>query len=328
METTEGTSLKSRILQFYLKEQKPFTKKRDINWTAIKTSAAAGVGSIVLVLLFMPAPKLETTEFSEKIDSNGIKIQSVAESNPTTDAWAQMQQSQANSGIAPRSLDYLSNSYGSTGGSGSDSKPDRSSSMILGRSGVDSKTQLSPGSKLKVRLNESLTLSTQAVPIIATVVSDLEHEGTIAIPKGSRIIGEMAFDESTERASVTFSSVQLPDGRARQISAIGMGTDGQYGIDGRISSAAFKNAIGQTLTRFIGAYADGSIQRGQLGASEGGHENGMKTAVAETAKDRAEAWAEDMKKEKKWIELRAGKVFTAIINQPFQFRDPGAFHGN
>lgn len=325
MEATESVSLVSKLAKLYLKEKKPFTKKRDINWSAIKVSIGASVGVVVLVLLLMPAPGTETTEFSEKIDSNGIKVQSFAESNPTTDAWSQLQQAQSNVGSAPRSLDYLSDGQG-FGGSGS--KANRNSSMIIGRGGVDSKTQLSPGTKVRVRLNETLTLSTQGVPVIAIVVSDVEHEGVVAIPRGSKVFGEMAFDESSDRASVTFRSVQLPDGRERQISAIGLGNDGQYGIDGKVKSEALKNTFGQTLTRFIGAYAEGSIQRGQLGASQGGHENGMKTALAETAKDRAEAWAEDLKKEKKWIEIQAGKEFTAIINQPFLFRDPGGFYGN
>lgn len=328
METNESPTLINKISKCYLKEQKPFTQKRDINWKALKISALSGIFIAVLILLLMPTSQPETTQFSEKVDSYGYKIQTVAESNPTADAWAQMQQSQLNSGVAPRTIDYLNGSAGSHTGLGSNSKPDRSSSMIIGRSGVDSKMQLSPGTKIKVRLNDSVTLSNESVPVIATVVSDVEYDNSIAIPSGAKVIGEISFDESSERASVTFRSLQMPDGRERSISAIALGNDGQYGIEGKVNSMAIKNTIGQTLTRFIGAYADGSIQRGQLGASQGGHETGMKTAVAETAKDRAEAWAEDLKKEKKWLEVKAGKEFILIINQPYQFRDPGSFYGS
>lgn len=328
METNESHTLINKISKFYLKEQKPFTQKRDINWRVLKISALSGIFIAVLILLLLPTSQSETTQFSEKVDSYGYKIQTIAESNPTADAWAQMQQSQLNSGVAPRTIDYLNGSVGNHPRVGSNSKPDRSSSMIIGRGGVDSKTQLSPGTKIKVRLNDSVTLSNESVPVIATVVSDVEYENSIAISSGAKVIGEISFDESSERASVTFRSLQLPDGRERSISAIALGNDGQYGIEGKVNSMAIKNTIGQTLTRFIGAYADGSIQRGQLGASQGGHENGMKTAVAETAKDRAEAWAENLKKEKKWLEVKAGKEFILIINQPYQFRDPGSFYGN
>lgn len=328
METNKGSTLIDRLSRFYLKEQKPFTQKRDIHWRALKISALSGILIAVLILLLLPTSQSETTQFSEKVDAYGYKIQTIAESNPTADAWAQMQQSQLNSGVAPRTIDYLNGSGVGHAGFTSNSKPDRSSSMIIGRSGVDSKMQLSPGTKIKVRLNDSVTLSTESVPVIATVVSDVEYENSIAISSGAKVIGEISFDESSERASVTFRSLQLPDGRERPISAIAIGNDGQYGIEGKVNSMAIKNTIGQTLTRFIGAYADGSIQRGQLGASQGGHENGMKTAIAETAKDRAEAWAEDLKKEKKWLEVKSDKEFILIINQPYQFRDPGSFYGN
>ena len=103
--------------------------------------------------------------------------------------------------------------------------------------------------------------------------------------------------------------------------------DGQVGVEGRIHSDAIKNTIGETITRFIGAYAQGSIQQGSLGAAPGGSENGLKNAVAETANARADAWGEDLKKEKKWIELEAGTESYAVLTQSFVFRDPGATYG-
>lgn len=325
METTESSSLINKLSKIYLKSPRPFTKKRDINWRALNISAAAGVAGLVVVLLLLPTQPQETTVFNEKVDSSGNKMQSMTESNPTTDAWSQLQQAQASVGAVPRSFDYLSPGQGRQGGSGN--APDRNSSMILSRSGLDAKTQLPPGTKIKVKTNDAFTLSTQAVPVIGIVVSDLEYEGTIAIPRGSKVIGEISFDESSERAAISFRTIQMPDGRERQISAVGIGNDGQYGINGKIKSEAFKNTMGQTITRFIGAYAEGSMQRGPMGSSQGGEENGMKNAVAQTAKDRAESWAEDLKKEKKWIEIPAGKEFSAVINQPFPFRDPGGFYG-
>ncbi|HPI39833.1 MAG TPA: TrbI/VirB10 family protein [Pseudobdellovibrionaceae bacterium] len=327
METVESNSIADRITKIFLREPKPFTKKRDINWTAIKISAGCGIGGVVLILLLMPAQKPEVQEFVEKVDSSGNKIQSLSESNPTADAWSQMQQSQSAVGTVPRSMDYLSSQQGG-GLGGSMQAPNRSSAMILTRGGIDTKTQLPPGTKIRIRICESHTLTTQSVPLLGLIVADVEHENSTAIPSGAKVIGEMSFDESTERASVVIRSIQMPDGRERQISAIGVGKDGQYGIDGNVHSEAFKNSVGQTLTRFIGAYAEGSMARGQLGASQGGHENGMKNAVAETAKDRAEAWGEDLKKENKWIEISAGNEFSAVLNQPFSFRDPGGTYGN
>ena len=69
------------------------------------------------------------------------------------------------------------------------------------------------------------------------------------------------------------------------------------------------------------------MQKGALGASPGGTENGLKSAVSETAKDRGEAWAEDMKKQKPWIEVNTDQNFLMILSQPFTFRDPGSVYG-
>jgi hypothetical protein len=94
-----------------------------------------------------------------------------------------------------------------------------------------------------------------------------------------------------------------------------------------VHSDALKNTIGQTLTRFVGAYAEGSMSRGALGATEGGSANGFKNAISETATERAQAWAEDMKKERMWIEIPSGSESWAVLTQAFVFRDPGSTFG-
>lgn len=135
-----------------------------------------------------------------------------------------------------------------------------------------------------------------------------------------------SFDDSSDRAQVVWKSLQFSDGRERQLSAVGISYDGQGGVEGKTHSEAIKNTVGLTLTKFIGAYAEGSMQKGPLGANAGGDDNGMKNAVAETAKDRADSWAHDLQKEKKWIELDSYTESIAVLSSPFIFRDPG-FYG-
>ncbi|MGK5090142.1 hypothetical protein WDW86_21545, partial [Bdellovibrionota bacterium FG-2] len=87
-----------------------------------------------------------------------------------------------------------------------------------------------------------------------------------------------------------------------------------------------KNTIGQTVTRFIAAYAQGSMTRNSNGDSAGGSQNGMLNAFGQTAQDRGQAWADGMKKEKKWIELPPGAEALAVLSQPFTFKDQGSVH--
>ncbi|MDZ4660164.1 MAG: TrbI/VirB10 family protein [Pseudomonadota bacterium] len=320
----EVVAIKERLSKILLKEALPLTKKRDVNWSAVKKFAGIGIGSAVLVLLVMPTPKEEQKTFHEKTEG-GTTAQSFAqENNPTQDALAQLQAARTNVGAVPNSLDYL---YQGSSGSGAGKSQDRNSSMILTRGGLDSKTQLSSGCRINVRLLQTAIVANQAMPVIGLVANDVIQEDSVAIPQGSKLLGDVSFDESTERAQISWKSIQFPDGKERQIAAIGVSPDGQVGVEGKVHSEALKNIVGQTLTRFIGAYAEGSMQTGAFGANQGGSENGMKKAVADTAKDRAEAWGEDMKKEKKWIELKAGSEFYAVITQTFVFRDPGATNG-
>lgn len=312
--------IKSQLSKLLLKDALPLTKKRDVNWSVLKKFAGIGIGIAILTVLLLPAPKEEQTVFHETNQGGGSRAS--VENNPTQDTLAQLQSARTNNAAVPNSLDPL---Y--MGGGASGSMRDRNSSMILTRGGVDSRTQLPPGSRILVRLVQGATVANQAMPVIAVVAKDVVQEDSLAIPKDSKLFGDVSFDDGSERAQMSWKSVQFPDGRERQLSAIGVASDGQVGVNGKIHSDALKNTVGQTLTRFIGAYAEGSVRRGSFGSNEGGRDNGFKNAIAETAKDRAEAWAEDMKKERKWIELRAGDEFFAVVTQPFTFRDPGATYG-
>lgn len=196
--------------------------------------------------------------------------------------------------------------------------------MILMRAGGDSRTQLPPSSKILVRLTEGLTLSGHALPVIGVVEKDVAHEDTLAIPQGSKLLGDASFNDGAARASVNFRAIIFPDGRQRALSALGMGLDGEAGVGGNVGSNGVKNTVGKVITRFVGAYAEGSITRSETGVSRGGAENGLRQAIAETAKDQANDFGEDLKKERRWIELSSLVRFHAVLTDGFTFQDPGS----
>lgn len=314
-------SFLERLSKMFLKEPVPFATKREVNWKAVKIAGFVIVLVAVVVLLLLPTSQPEQTIYYESADS-GSMPPSVTELTPSETTLRQFEQSRAGVGTVPRNLDYL---YGRT--SGGSSSPgagrDRSASMIVVRGGLDSKMQVPPGSRIRVKLLQSATVAGTSIPVIGTVASDYIHEDGLAIPRGSKVYGEVSFDEGSGRAQFSWRSLQMPDGRERQLSAISVDRDGQVGVQGKLHSEGLKNTLGQTLTRFISSYAEGSMQRGGLGGNPGGNDNGWKNAIADTAKDRSEAWAEDLKKEKKWIELRVGTEFFVVLKEPFTFRDPG-----
>lgn len=330
MEIGSKRTLLEKIKEIFLKEPKPFTKKREIAWSKVKFTIASVTCILLIGVLFWPTAKPQDTVFHEKTEFGNVHSAS-SENDPTKETISQLQAAKVNTANVHSSLDYLYKENSSSGGSGSgfsrSGATDQNKTMILSRAGNDSKTRLSPGTRFLVKLSEKAIVANQAMPILGVVAKDVMQDNDVAIPQGAKLIGDISFDDSTERAQVNWRSIIMPDGRERPLSGIGVGHDGQVGVDGNVKSEALKNIAGQTLTRFIGAYAEGSMSRGQLGSSDGGNENGMKNAIAETAKDRANAWAEDIGKEKKWIELQMGVEFYTVLNQPFVFRDPGATYG-
>lgn len=312
-----------RLRQYFSFDPKPFVSKRDINWRRIYLCGGISLFiCIVGILAFAPSPE-PSNGFHAAAEPGTSPRAEVQTYSPSMEAAAQLEQSR---GAVPRSLNHL---YASAPGDGGRraSTGDRAASMILARGGEDSKTHVPAGSRIAVHLVEKVTLAGSGMPVIGIVTRDFSHDDTLAIPKGSKVFGDASFDSHMDRARIDWRAVRLPDGRERPFSAVAVDQDGQLGVDGDVHSDAVKNTVGQTLTRFIGAYAEGSMERGAFGGNPGGSENGWKHAVAATAKDRADAWAENLKKERRWIEVSARKEFYAVLRDAFLFRDPGSFHG-
>lgn len=322
MEVNDSSPLKQKLENVIFKEKSYFLNRREINWSAISKCLIASVAIGVVGILLMPAPESTQGLFAERGEIRSRTDRSARNiDDPTQETLDQMNSGGSRRSV-PKSLDYLYSS--SPQGSSGSSNDDRSGSMILSRGGTDAKTHVPPGSRISVRLFEKAIVANQGMPVIGIVTRDYSHEDSLAIPKGAKLFGEISFDDGGDRAKVDWRTIQFPDGRERQISAIGVGTDGQVGISGLVHSDAVKNTVGQTLTRFIGAYAEGSMQRGALGSNQGGSDNGWKNAIAETAKDRADAMADELKKQRRWIEVPTNSEFFAVITASFPFRDPGA----
>ncbi len=315
---------------YFLKEAKPFVSKREFNWKKVQFIGVALLGVVLVGILFWPQSKPEQTTFSERAEAGSLNQAKPTENDPSQETLRQFQESRTNADQVHSNLDYLykPNSPSGFGGGGSAGSKDRNTAMILSRGGTDSRTQLSSGTKVMIRLNGKTTISSGSMPVMGIVSNDVASENGTAIPIGSKVLGEASFDSDSERASITWRSIIMSDGRERPFVAISQGRDGQAGIDGNVHSEGVKNAIGQTLTRFIGAYAAGSMNTGMLGANQGGDTNGLRNAVAQTATDRANALGENMQKERKWIELENGTETVAVLNQAFTFRDAGATYGN
>lgn len=324
MGETKTIPLGQRLKMLFFKDAKFLSSKKEINWSFIKTIGIIGVIVLVFVLLMLPQPAPQVSEFHNKVDKvTETATTKTEEPNPNMDTWEQMKASQSSASSALRSVNSYSNYLGGGPSQSSGSSKNYNSSMIFSRSGSDSRLSLPSGTAFKVRLTSKVTVSTEAMPVQGIISSDVSHDSRLAIPSGSKLFGQATFDESTEKAQIVWQSIVMNDNRRRDIQAIAVTDDGQAGVYGSVRSNTLKNAAGKTITTFIGAYAEGSMKRSMLGVSEGGVENGLKQAISETAKDQAEHWGNDLQKEKKWVEISSGTEAQTVITAPFQFRDVG-----
>lgn len=327
MENTVKEVWTSRIKSFFLREAAPFSSKQEFHWERIRNVGVCGVIVFVVTILLLPDTPVENAEFHEKA-LTGDNVKEPLSATATEDTLVQLQKASGFSRSAPGSLaPYYFRSQNPGGSSGPNSNRDRNASMIIGPDGGYPKGKLPLGSRIVFRINGAMTVANRALPLVGIVVKDTVYENNVAVPEGAKLYGEVSFDDTNERANITFQAIIFPNGRERPISGIAIGTDGRIGLLGKVHSKVIRNVIGHTITRLVGAYAEGSMSKGPLGASTGGYENGVRNAVSETAKDYTQEFGEALRKEEKWIELADGTVAEVSLNQPFIFRDPGGTSG-
>jgi type IV secretory pathway VirB10-like protein len=306
-----------KVKDVFLKEPLPFTDKRDLNWSVIKKSGILSLIGLVFALLLMPEPKAKSTDFSEE------RPQTIAEKESEIDKINNDTYNLISGGNNFDSKSKLSGLYKKEP---SPSNHKHASSMVIARNDLNSGNTLPMSSKIQFSLPTALKVEGSQMPVMAIVTNDVYYKESLAIPKNSSLFGHASFGEN-ERVTINWKLVQFADGSEKKIQAGTVGLDGRMGVPGNLKGNSTANVAGQTISNVIAAYAQGSMQTGPLGANRGGHENGMRNAVSVTAKDRSEAWAEDLQKQVRWIEVDAGTSAFALVTQPFVFRDPGATYG-
>lgn len=305
------------VKNIFLKDPLPFTEKRDLNWPLIKKLSIFGVIALVLVLLVLPEPEAQVESFSEERPQTLAERESEIEkiNNDTLDLLSKGQSRNSPS----KGLNHL---YGAQA---SDSSK-HSSSMVIARTDLNSGNTMPMSSTIPLTISTDVKVEGSQIPIMALVTNDVYYKESLAIPKGSSMFGHASVSES-DRVHIDWSLVQFANGEEKKIQATSMGFDGRIDIPGESHGNGVTNAFGHTLSKVVAAYAEGSKETGPLGANRGGHTNGVRNAVAETARDRSEAWAQDLQKQVRWVTLKAGTNFHALVTQPFVFRDPGATYG-
>lgn len=276
--------------------------KTEINFKTIRTLALTFFFIFVGVVMLMPDER--SVEFFEKRVSTSEPKSSDSESPGNS-----VERTGAANGLWDSPRPAIPR------GMGGGTQINHNTSMILGAKSGNAKVQLRAGVRLPLRIMDKFIVSSEPVPILAELLLDAMTDAGLRLPAGTKFYGEASFQKGGERASIQFRQISLPDGQIRPLAGLAVGKDGQPGITGRVYSNGLKNTAGSVLTTFVGGLAAGSVETDFMGRSRGGMENGFLTAVAATAKERAQSYGEKMKAEREWIEVTAGAECDVLLSE-------------
>lgn len=297
------SNLKKNLAVLFIRKSGVSTKA-EVNFKALRAMALSLIFIFIAVVMLMPDE--QPVEFTEKI---APKTES-----PASSENAPTEESVPGSGAAQVLWGSSRPSLPGTSDGGGVSQVNHNTSMILGSKNGNAKTQIRAGVRFPLRVVDKFIVSTDPVPILAELLVDAMTDSGLRLPAGTSVYGEASFQKGSDRATIQFRQISLPDGQIRPVSGIAIGKDGQPGISGRVYSDGMRNTAGSVLTSFIGGLAAGSVETDIMGRSRGGLENGLLTAVAVTAKERAQAYGEKMKAEREWIEVPSGAECDLLLS--------------
>lgn len=304
-------------LKTHFVKKSEVSEKKEVNFQSFKILFFGGIVIFILVTFLLPTE--QEIEFTQKIVQDAERSQSSdnekAKNDPNQTLATQMWSQSSTSG--------LRNAYGSAGGGRSGNQINYNTSMIVGGKNGNAKNQLRSGISIPLRILDKFIVSQESVPILAESILDSTTDSGLRLPAGSKFYGEASFQKGSDRAVIQFRQISLPSGEIRSISGVGLGKDGQPGVSGDVHSDGMRNTIGSLITTFIAGYATGSMETDILGRSKGGVENGLKAAVAATAKDKANSYGEKLKTQREWIEVSMGTECDVLLNESMNLQQTG-----
>jgi len=288
------------------------SEKDEINFSGFKWLGLSGLTIFVGYVLMSPdEPRREFTQKMQEQTSSQENDRSEGQTSSEHKSVGNAQGLWSSAGARPR------------GNPGGGSQVNYNTPMLISSKFGNAKTQFRAGLRIPVRIVDKFVVSDTAVPILAESILDSTTDSGIKIPAGSKFYGEATFARGSERCQINFKQISLPSGEIKPISALGIGKNGQSGIEGNVFSDGAKNTAGKIITSFVGGLAAGSVQTDPFGHSRGGIENGLLAAVAEAAKTRAQDYGEKLKAQREWIEVNQGVELNALLKETVNFNEGG-----
>ncbi len=188
----------------------------------------------------------------------------------------------------------------------------------------ESAFKIPPGSLIRAALVNKLISNTLNQPVIAIVKEDYYLNGSLAITKGSRLLGRATHDERARRIQIKFDTVIDLDDSSRSFSglALDLQDSGSSGLSGKYHSQKTTRIGGSLLSYFISGMADGLQDKATtlFGISqEGSIKNGALEGVSRASVDQAKRLSDSLETVQGYIEIDSGYEFLVYLDREFQY---------
>lgn len=122
---------------------------------------------------------------------------------------------------------------------------------------------LASGTKIPALLGERVFSFNVDAPVVALISKDFMTGEKVAIPKGSKFLGEANVLKSLDRINVRFHLLVLPDGREIRVNALALSEDGAAGIKGKVekhTDMKMAKALGESVLSMGALFLGGRSQ--------------------------------------------------------------------
>jgi type IV secretory pathway VirB10-like protein len=312
--------IKEKIRNWFISPEENASGKEKLNIKAIGIAMAV-VAVAILVLSFALSyweDRKQVAKGSPFQNANAKQEQAPppanGNSNPTSDPEEGMFLKMAGS----------SRSVPSRGGGAQAAAKNHNANQVIprGANGSNPDSDLPTGYGIAVKLVNSIQSGEASTPVIAEVLEDVTSQSDLAIPKGTRVIGQASVDDSARRIQVHFQTLVYPEGEQHSVQGLALMPDGSAGLTGDYHSGSGVRQFGRFLGTFIGGMAQGMTEKqsaGLMGAYDvGSVKNGLLTGVSQSATDQTRMLTDDLSNTKPTMTLPSGQNFILYLEKGYQ----------
>jgi len=200
-------------------------------------------------------------------------------------------------------------------------------SQILTNQEVDDNMKLLSGTLIPAITLNKIVSGDVDLPTLAIVTEDIYHPITslLAIPHGSKLIGQTSYDEKLKRIYVHFNTLISPSQKKLSLSGLALDKkdEASSGLSGKYHSEELKRIAGQILSTFVAGAATQLKEAisGPFGLSVSNNSlsNALLEGVSQASLSQGQRFTESLKNTQGYVEVSQGTPILVFLTSDFLF---------